>query len=457
MDTMLNVLSQMSATATSALFSAIWEGTVLAACVLLVLRLLPGLSAAARSLIWLNVFVLLALLHFVPMLAAHGTSANPVYPSPIHLDLRWSFAIAALWAMLSFWRAAQLVAGAIHLHKMAGRAVPVATDAVLTKLLHEARSAELCTSDEVARPSVFGFFRPRILVPPALVQKLSPQELQQVVLHEMEHLHRGDDWTNLLQKIGLVLFPLNPALLWVERQLCAERELACDDRVLRASVGRKAYALCLTHLAEYSMLRRSLSLVLGAWERRPELVRRIHRILRQPGRSMARRPAIAATAGLVAGALGCTFALAHSPQLVSFTAPIQLLEQTRPLAPTSADFAQMTRQLGGKPHLVNAVLPHTPCPLLLKVRHARNKGAQQATSRPAVLVKSDPWTSPPPAPTPPQAVDRRTLVMMTEWRFTQSFQPVMVRNGEDGSASYVLVPATYAAVRTPTGWLILQI
>ena len=106
-------------------------------------------------------------------------------------------------------------------------------------------------------------------------------------MHEMEHLRRADDWTNLLQKAGLVLFPLNPVLLWVERRLCAERELACDDRVLLSTGARKAYAICLTRLAEYSMFRRNLSLALGAWERRSELVRRIHRILRRPDKPPA--------------------------------------------------------------------------------------------------------------------------------------------------------------------------
>jgi beta-lactamase regulating signal transducer with metallopeptidase domain len=66
---------------------------------------------------------------------------------------------------------------------------------------------------------VFGFLHPRILIPPALLERLTSPELQQVVLHEMEHLRRRDDWTNLLQKMGLVLFPLNPVLLWVERRL----------------------------------------------------------------------------------------------------------------------------------------------------------------------------------------------------------------------------------------------
>jgi beta-lactamase regulating signal transducer with metallopeptidase domain len=28
-------------------------------------------------------------------------------------------------------------------------------------------------------------------------------------MHEMEHLRRADDWTNLLQKLALVFFPLN--------------------------------------------------------------------------------------------------------------------------------------------------------------------------------------------------------------------------------------------------------
>ncbi len=46
----LQNLSLLSATATGALFSAIWEGTALALCVALCLRFLPRLSAAASVL-----------------------------------------------------------------------------------------------------------------------------------------------------------------------------------------------------------------------------------------------------------------------------------------------------------------------------------------------------------------------------------------------------------------------
>jgi hypothetical protein len=218
------------------------------------------------------------------------------------------------------------------------------------------RTARLCTSDEIARPSVLGFFRPRVLIPAGLVEQLSPEELRQVVLHEMEHLRRADDWTNLLQKVALVLFPLNPALAWVERRLCAERELACDDRVLRSSAGRRAYALCLTHLAEYRMVRRSLALVLGAWERRPELVRRVQRILFEPASALSRKAALAATAGIVAAALGCSIALARSPQLVGFAPPQTASHiETRGLIPSAIPAAQL-REHESSARMVNAVM-----------------------------------------------------------------------------------------------------
>ena len=93
---------------------------------------------------------------------------------------------------------------------------------------------------------MIGFFSPRILIPEELFERLTTMELEQIVLHEMGHLRRADDWMNLVQKIGLVLVPLNPALLWIERRLCFERELACDDAVLRSTRAPKAYATCLT-------------------------------------------------------------------------------------------------------------------------------------------------------------------------------------------------------------------
>lgn len=443
---MLPLLTHLSATATGALVSAVWEGALLAAVVMVCLRLFPAMSAAARSIIWLNVFILLALLHVLPFVAM--PSARHAAAQALPLDLRWSLLVAALWLALSLGRAVQLAVSAAHVRGLVRRATPVPAAPELEPLLRAGRrSVQLCASDEVARPSVLGFLKPRILVPPALLENLSPAELRQVVLHEMEHLRRGDDWTNLLQKIALVLFPLNPALLWVERRLCTERELACDDRVLHSGSGRKAYALCLTHLAEYSLMQRGFSLMLGAWERRPELVRRVQRILAQPARTMGRRPALAASGAMITGALGCTLMLAHAPQLVRFV-PGASMQQAQ--SAPSFDIEDYRRAFGGTPQMVKAVVSREPQPQARPVTvRKRHKNPAQPAARLASLR-----TPPPPAV--------RTLLVMTKWTELPTQTQLVLAQWPDAAAGRQIVgrpaaiPAMYI-VRTPTGWFILQI
>ena len=457
---MMGSLSLFSAGAAGALFSAIWEGALLALGVFLCLRFLPGLSAAARSVVWLNVFVLLVLLHFVPAFAPRTGAAPAGHLAAVHLDARWSLAIVSAWVVLSLWRAVQLVMGMIHLRKMAARAVPVGVDAEVEALLADTpgRPARLCLSNVVRRPSVLGFFHPRILVPPGLADALTAQELQQVVLHEMEHLRRGDDWTNLVQKVGLVLFPLNPVLLWVERRLCAERELACDDRVIRSIAGRKAYALCLARLAEFSLLRRSFSLMLGLWERRPELVRRVQRIVSQPVRSMGRRTAIIATGSVLAGALGCAVALAHSPELISFVPVRPAVLVASPLDPH-----EVVRALGGVAQLTRATLP------VRAPQMAPSTGRQKAISqtiRRAVRKTADhrrrviatQLAGVTPVPAPLQTLERRQLIVLTEVTTFQAAPPRAVLAISDGHAAHPgAIRAAYAIVPTPNGWLIIKI
>jgi beta-lactamase regulating signal transducer with metallopeptidase domain len=435
----------LSATAAAALVSAIWQGALLAAVVLLVLRMLPRLSAGARSVVWLNVFILLALLHILPVLT-NGHDAIPAAAShAVSLDLRWSLAVAGCWLAMSLFRVCQLVSGAIHLRRIARNAVPAEpNDEIRPLLIHNGRPVHLCVSTDVARPSVLGFFRPRILVPPALLRELSVAELRQVILHEMEHLHRGDDWTNLLQKLALVLFPLNPALVWVEHRLCAERELACDDRVLNAGSGRKAYALCLTHLAEFALVKRRFSLVLGAWERRPELVRRVHRILSEPVRQMDRRPARIVMSGLTAGALAFTLALAHAPGIVLFT-PLPRMAQAQN-APATLDARELARDLGGKPQLVKALVPAAQKPpALRKAVVSRRPHRYEPAATLANLT----------APPPPDSA--RNLMVLTEWNDEMAARIVLTVANAQQSRPAVIVRCAYAVVRTPEGWLVIKI
>jgi len=230
-----------------------------------------------------------------------------------------------------------LVAAALRVRALWKRATPVVLEG--TVVLHPThgdeaaingapglygaagRRAQICTSDEVDRPTVIGFFSPKILIPSWLLEKLAAAELEQIVLHEAGHLGRADDWMNLLQKIALVIFPLNPALAWVERRLCFERELAVDERVLRAFEGRpgaaKAYAACLATLAEYRLGRRAMALALGVLGRESELGRRVGRILRR-GEGMKPLHAKLVLGGAMLGLVVAAMGFERCPQVVGF-------------------------------------------------------------------------------------------------------------------------------------------
>ena len=179
------------------------------------------------------------------------------------------------------------------------------------------RPVELRLSDAVDAPSVIGFFRPAVVVPGSVWNELATNDLKQIILHEMAHLDRGDDWTNLLQKLLRALCPLNPALFWAERHLCREREQACDDAVLDAAGNARAYATCLTNLAENRLVKRVTSLAPGFWERHSELSGRVENILhrrRHLGPWLSRG---LVTAGLAASLTG-VFMLERCPGIITF-------------------------------------------------------------------------------------------------------------------------------------------
>jgi len=335
-------------TAAPVAVAAMWQGAAIAlvlwVCLGLTSRVKIHIGAAQRFIIWAAAFTVVVGLGFLPWLARSASgvialNAMPGAPAAtpwFRIDDRWALAIAALWLVASLVRAASLAVHSLHLRQLWNSATPVEVDAHLCALLtaacptrrdHSRKVAELCTTRRLDRPCVIGFFAPRILIPEWLFARLTPGELEQVVLHEAEHLRRRDDWTNLFQKLALVLFPLNPALVWIESRLCREREMACDEGVVRRTQAPRAYAECLTSLAERQIevrleRRRAHALSLGAFERRPELVRRVYSIL---ARKQALHP-VAARA--LVGVAGCglliaSVELARCPQMVAFVPAAQ--------------------------------------------------------------------------------------------------------------------------------------
>ncbi len=389
--------------------AALWQGAVVALGLAICLRLAPRLSAAHRFSLWAGGFVVLLGLQALPLFfhlaAAQGTE-SPINPSglPAHpwfqveFDVRWALAIAALWLVFALARAVDLALHTLRLRKLWKSASPV--DGISTAGASGRRRVAVCTTAELDRPSVIGFFWPRILIPDWLYTRLTPGELEQVVLHECEHLRRRDDWTNLLQKLALVLFPLNPALAWIEHRLCREREMACDEAVVRVTCAPRAYAACLASMAErrleQSLARRAAAaLSLGAFERRSELVRRVHSILRR--RSVLSPLGSRALVGVVGcGLLVGAVELARSPQVVAFVSAPAAGAQAAQLLPATnspEDLGRFDGRSAQAFRAVNAMAIMPAAPQRIMPSSAARNGAvtSEAFAGATAILKANRW------------------------------------------------------------------
>jgi hypothetical protein len=131
------------------------------------------------------------------------------------------------------------------------RPFPAAIEARLPQWLSRRarRTARLVTSDTVRSAAVLAGPTPIIAVNPALVQMLDPADLDRVVMHEWAHIERRDDLALFPQLAGYLVAGWHPAAWWLNRHIDFEREVACDERVIRLSGSPRAYAQCLAALA----------------------------------------------------------------------------------------------------------------------------------------------------------------------------------------------------------------
>jgi len=111
----------------------------------------------------------------------------------------------------------------------------------------------VCTvsSKDQIEPGVFGVFRPILLLPEGIAQRLTPEQLRAVVAHEMCHVRRRDNVANAIHMLAEALFWFHPLVWWIERRLLDEQERACDQEVLRGGGDPQVYAESILRICEY--------------------------------------------------------------------------------------------------------------------------------------------------------------------------------------------------------------
>jgi hypothetical protein len=148
-----------------------------------------------------------------------------------------------------------------------------------------------------------------VILPAILPAQFGEEALDHVLLHELAHVARRDDWSNLLARALGAVAGLHPVVAWTLRQLARERELACDDWVVSRIGEARPYAASLARLFEVCRRQRSVVLATGMAESASRLGERIETLLAS-GRHFSARTsllrvgvaAIALVALLAAGA-----------------------------------------------------------------------------------------------------------------------------------------------------------
>ncbi len=301
------------------------EGIGIALLAWILLRVLRRQNSGTRFAVWFSALVGIAALpllgHFVP----GGTEMAK--RSEITMPASWALYMFAGWLLIAMAGLLRIGVGFWRLRQLRKSCVPIDTavlDPLLRKTLEEFNSPRrvmICVSDHLRVPTAIGFIKPLVVIPSWAMHELSPAELNTILLHELAHLRRWDDWTNLIQKVlGALLF-FHPAVWWIEKKLALEREMACDDLVLAKTASPRAYAECLVSLteilAEKSLLRRGFALAQAAVGRVRHISLRVAQILdeKRPGATRVWRPAPVLLTGL---SLACLMVFSDAPRLVSF-------------------------------------------------------------------------------------------------------------------------------------------
>jgi len=248
----------MAAELASTAVNAVVQGVALAAVVWLALRYAPRTAAATRHAVWmaaLAAILMLPAFQAAPRRTAAPAEAGVSRPAiAIPEGSGWPGWALGAWGLVSGLLLARIGLSFCKLRRVKQRAVPVPEEIEarfeqLARTMPGRRGAAALASDEVQIPVAAGLWNPAILLPAGLVGELNEEETAQVLAHELAHIRRWDDWTNLAERVAEAVLFFHPAVRWITRRLSLEREIACDDRVVALTGTPRPYALCLTKLA----------------------------------------------------------------------------------------------------------------------------------------------------------------------------------------------------------------
>jgi uncharacterized protein (TIGR03435 family) len=195
---------------------------------------------------------------FVPILGAgspepHSLVAQAAIPLG-QSSFAWAPILTTMYLAGVVLLLLRLVAQHIWTHRLVRAATPI-TDSPWLQVLAECsvrigvrRRVRLLRAAGDTMPLAAGI-RQASIVLPAVADTWPEDRRRAVLLHELAHVERRDCLTQSLAALACAVYWVHPGVWWITSRLRAERELACDDRVLSAGQNAREYAGHLLELA----------------------------------------------------------------------------------------------------------------------------------------------------------------------------------------------------------------
>jgi beta-lactamase regulating signal transducer with metallopeptidase domain len=237
----------------AALLDHLWQSTLFAAGIGLLT--LAARSNAARIRYWLWFIASVKFLVPFSLLMAIGAALAPAMLPAVLPDLQFmrqtaqpfaatvpalppSSALNPQLLLFMLWLAgfsAVLLVWLVRLSRMHAALRDAVTLAVSAPI------AVRCTNSSLG-PGLFGIFRPVLLLPQGIAARLTQREMRAILDHELCHLERRDNLTAAIHMAVEALFWFHPLVWWLGARLIAERERACDEKVVEAGNDAGIYA-----------------------------------------------------------------------------------------------------------------------------------------------------------------------------------------------------------------------
>ena len=154
------------------------------------------------------------------------------------------------------------------------------------------RSIKIFVINHIRVPLTIGFFKPVILLPVAIANHLTVEELETILLHELAHIKRADYLINILLSLIETVLYFNPFVFYFKKIIKKERENICDDEVLLQHYTPIQYAESLLKIAKFSLSKKEMAFAMSATNNQQQLLQRIQRITKTKTQQESKFPFI---------------------------------------------------------------------------------------------------------------------------------------------------------------------